>query len=218
VQRAVRANALTARVAAGATLRLPRPSNRLVSRLSRPILAVAVVAAVMLPGISLPATLRTKPKPVRTALTARYAEVVDAYRRRDVEAALAVRAPDFYAVQASGETWDAARSAAYVRAGFAQVESTLALTFDLGIIDVHGDTAAAEVDQHWLRRQVKAGQPRLVDTRAHQRETWLRRGGKWWLWRVDRVRPGAWHVDGKRIDPSKPFDPNAPPYEPPTGP
>lgn len=155
---------------------------------------------------------KDKSKPVRTALTARYAELADAWRRRDLAAVLAMRTPDFVAIQASGEAWDAEAGARYTRAAFAQVESTLTLSFDLDTIEVRGDSADAAVAQHWVRRQMKAGQARLVETRAHQHETWVRHGDGWFLARVDRVRPGVWIVDGKRVDPSKPYDPSAPPF------
>ena len=67
----------------------------------------------------------------------------------------------------------------------------------------------------WLRRQQQAGALRLVDTRARQRETWVRERGAWMLWRVDHVVPGPWIIDGKRVDPSRPYNPEAPPYQPP---
>jgi ketosteroid isomerase-like protein len=159
--------------------------------------------------------VKDKSKPVRKALEARYAEIREAYRVKDPEAVLRLRTEDFHAIMPSGERWDAATSAQYTHAGFAQVDTTLNLTFDIGTIDVQGDTAAAEIDQHWVRRQQKAGARRHVDTRAHQRETWIQRNGAWRLWRVDHVQPGPWIVDGKRIDPSKPYDPKAPPWKPP---
>jgi Domain of unknown function (DUF4440) len=155
---------------------------------------------------------KLKPKPIRAALEARYKAISEAYRLRDPDTVLRLRTHDFRAVMPSGQVWDAATSAEYTHQGFAQVETTLVLSFGLGTIDVLGDTAAAEIDQHWVRRQRKAGALRLVDTRAHQRETWLRRGGGWLLWRVDHVAPGPWIVDGKRIDPNRPYDPNAPPW------
>ena len=157
---------------------------------------------------------KLKPKPVRKALEARYAAMSEAYLRKDPDVVLRMRTSDFHAIMPSGATWDAATSAQYTRAGFAQVETTLVLTFEVGPIDVHGDTAAAEIDQHWARRQRKAGALRHVDTRAHQRETWVRRGSDWLLWRVDQVAPGPWIVDGKQVDPNKPYDPDAPAYEP----
>jgi|GEM_PF-1172637 len=159
--------------------------------------------------------VKSKPKPVRKALEARYAAISEAYRLKDPDAVLRMRTDDFHAILPSGQVWDAAASAQYTRAGFAQAETTLAATFGIGTIEVYGDTAAAEIDQHWVRRQQKAGTLRFVDTRAHQRETWVRRDNTWLLWRVDQVNPGPWIVDGKQIDPSKPYDPNAPAYEPP---
>ena len=159
--------------------------------------------------------VKDKSKPVRAALETRYAAMVEAYRRKNPDVVLDLRTKDFHVHMPSGEIWSAERSAQYTLAGFAQVESTLSLTFDIGIIDVHGDTAAAEIDQHWVRRQQKNGAVRLVDTRAHQRETWVNSGKQWLLWRIDRIEPGAWIVDGKRIDPSKPYDPKAPAWLPP---
>jgi len=158
--------------------------------------------------------VKYKPKPVRKALEGRYDAISEAYRVKDPDTVLRMRAEDFHAVLPSGEIWDAAASAQYTRAGFAQAETTLVATFGIGTIDVQGDTASAEIDQHWVRRQHKAGALRLVDTRAHQRETWVHRDGAWLLWRVDQVNPGPWIVDGRQIDPSKPYDPNAPAYEP----
>jgi len=159
--------------------------------------------------------VKSKPKPVRKALEARYDAISEAYRLKDPDTVLRMRTEGFHSILPSGQIWDAAASVQYTRAGFAQAETTLVATFGIGTIDVHGDTAAAEIDQHWVRRQQKAGALRLVDTRAHQRETWVHRDGAWLLWRVDHVNPGPWIVDGKQIDPSKPYDPNAPAYEPP---
>lgn len=169
------------------------------------------------PGTIISGRTKTKfkPKPVRKALEARYASISEAYLRKDPDVVLRMRTADFHAIMPSGQAWDAATSAQYTRAGFAQVETTLVLTFGIGVIDVQGDTAAAQIDQHWVRRQRKAGALRHVDTHAHQRETWVRRDGEWLLWRVDQVEPGPWTVDGKQIDPNKPYDPNAPAHQPP---
>jgi hypothetical protein len=187
------------------------------------ILLVSAFATLTLIGASEPPSgtiisgrtkVKDKSKPVRTALEARYAAMVDAYRRKDPNPILDLRTKDFHVHMPSGEVWSAERSAQYTLAGFAQVESTVSLTYDIGVIELHGDTAEAEIDQHWVRRQQKAGATRLVDTRAHQRETWVHSGKQWLLWRIDHIEPGAWIVDGKRVDPSKPYDPNAPTWTP----
>ena len=157
---------------------------------------------------------KDKSKPVRAALEYRYVEMRAAYLVGDSSMVLANRHPDCFSISPRGDTVDCQAMRSYIRTSFEQVESTTALEWKLGVIDVHGDTAAAEVDQHWVRRQLKGGAVRDVDTRAQQRETWIREGGDWFLWRIDHIRPGVWLVDGKRIDPSKPYDPKAPEYRP----
>ena len=157
---------------------------------------------------------KPKPKPVRAALEKRYAGMRDAYFARDSSAVLATRLPDTFSITPAGDTLQAEAIRAYIRASFEQVEATLALDWRLGVIDVHGDTAAVDVDQHWVRRQQKGGAVRHVDTRARQRETWIRKRDQWYVWRIDRIQPGEWRVDGKRVDPSRPYDPEAPEYRP----
>ena len=151
---------------------------------------------------------------VRTALEALYARAVQAYADDAPGAVLALRAPDFSAVLPNGPRWTADESAAYVRASFAQVDSTLQLSFVIDSLAVQGDTAIATIHQTWKRLQQKAGRQRLVETEAVQREWWRHTADGWRLFRVDAVRPGIWKVDGKRVDPSRPYDPKAPPFEP----
>ena len=71
------------------------------------------------------------------------------------------------------------------------------------------------VHQRFKRMQLKAGQLRKVETEARQHETWVLTPQRWKLKYVDDVHSGPWYVDGKRVDPSKPYDPNAPAYNPP---
>lgn len=157
---------------------------------------------------------KLKPKPVRAALERRYAEMRNSYFARDSSVVPGLRLAEFFSITPSGDTLDADAARAYTRASFEQVQATRVLEWKLGVIELDGDTAAVEVDQHWVRRQLKRGAVRDVDTRARQRETWIRKAGGWFLWRVDRVRPGVWRVDGKRVDPAKPYDPDAPEYRP----
>jgi hypothetical protein len=137
-----------------------------------------------------------------------------AYFAGDSSVILASRLPEFFSITPAGDTVHAEAVRAYTRASFEQVKATLVLDWKLGAIDLHGDTACVEVDQHWVRRQLKRGSVREMDTQANQRETWIHRGDQWFLWRIDHIRPGVWRVDGRRIDPSKPYDPNAQEYRP----
>jgi len=158
--------------------------------------------------------VRDKSKPVRAALEARYAKIVEAYQHDSPGVVLELRTPDFSVQMPNGERWDAEQSAAYVKAGFEQVKKTLGLSFTIGEIDVHGDTAAAWIHQSWSRIQMRKGQLRRVNTSACQRETWINTADGWSLRLVDSVQPLVWSVDGKRVDPSTSYDPDAPAYAP----
>ncbi len=72
----------------------------------------------------------------------------------------------------------------------------------------------ASKSRQWSRMQMKRGKLRRVDTEAIQTETWVNTKDGWKLKHIGDVKPGAWYVDGKRIDPSKPYDPDAPEYRP----
>jgi hypothetical protein len=154
---------------------------------------------------------------VRAELERQYSRIAAAYFHNQPDSVLALRAADFTSKAPNGEVWSTDRTKAYTRASFEQVERTLRLSFAIRGLIVRGDTAAAEIHQQWARIQQKAGQLRTVETSADQRETWIKTPSGWLLHLVDDVRPGAWIVDGKRIDPSKPYDPTAPPYRPETG-
>ena len=77
------------------------------------------------------------------------------------------------------------------------------------------DTAVATIFQQATRYQILAGKRRLVRHDVTQQETWVRTPLGWRLAYVDSVRDRHRWVDGKPIDPNKPFDPKARPYKPP---
>lgn len=158
--------------------------------------------------------VQDKSKPVRVALEKQYAKMVQAYFDDDPEPILALRTPDFTAQPPDGPRWTSEDARAYIMASFEQVERTIELSFDIETIEVEGDTAKADIHQQWKRMQRKAGQLRTVETEARQREWWLNTPEGWRLFFIDDVQRGVWKVDGKRVDPSKPYDPDAPPFEP----
>ena len=158
--------------------------------------------------------IQDKSKPVRNALEQQHARIAEAYLRGTPGVVFALRTRDFSVMMPNGERWDAGQSAAYVRAGFEQVERTLSLSFTIREVNVRRDTAAALIHQRWSRMQMKVGKVRRVETSACQRETWVNSAAGWRLHLVDRIQPLVWAVDGKRVDPSRPYDPRARPYAP----
>jgi hypothetical protein len=61
-----------------------------------------------------------------------------------------------------------------------------------------GDTAHAVVEQRTIRRQrLPDGTLHEIRTSVVQRESWIRTGQGWLMWRVDQIQPGQTLVDGK---------------------
>ena len=158
--------------------------------------------------------VRDKSKPVRRALEVQYAKVAEAQINEDIDAMRALRTPDFSVDLPNGQKWDLETALNYSRAGFAQVESNILVSNAIESLDVRGDVAVAVIHQRWSRMQMKAGKVRRVDTEAIQTETWVKTAEGWKLKHIGDVKPGPWYIDGKRIDPSKPYDPKAPDYRP----
>ena len=158
--------------------------------------------------------VRDKSKPVRRALEAQYAKIAEAQKNEDIDALRSLRTSDFTAKMPNGETWDLETSLNYSKRGFEQVQSISSISNTIESLNVNGNEAVAVVHQQWSRMQTMKGKLRLVETNAVQRETWVNTPDGWKLKLIDDIRPGAWIVDGKRVDPSKPYDPDAPPYNP----
>ena len=158
--------------------------------------------------------VRDKSKPVRRALEAQYAKIAEGQKNKDIDALRSLRKSDFSVKMPSGETWDLETSLNYSKRGFEQVQSIISISNTIETLTVSGDEAVAVVQQQWSRMQTMKGKLRRVETSAIQTETWVNTADGWKLKHISDIKPGAWIVDGKRVDPSKPYDPDAPPYNP----
>ena len=148
-------------------------------------------------------------------LDALYARIEQATIANDAKQLFSVYAPDFEAHMANGEVWKFQQSAAYSTAGFDQVKENISISNTLLELQTCGPTTLkTTVLQQWSRRQTSAGRLRLYQTTTVQDETWVLLAGEWKRKLVSNIRPGAWLVDMKRVDPSKPFDPDAPAFDP----
>lgn len=152
--------------------------------------------------------------PVWRAIEAQYAQLAAAIRRKDVDALFALYAPDFHAVTPTGEVWTRERSLAYQRNGMAQVEETTQISNTIVRLAFCGDEATATVLQQWYRAQWMGGTLRRVETNAVQDEHWVKARDGWKRGNIDEVKNGAAFVDGRRVDTNKPYDPEAPAYDP----
>jgi hypothetical protein len=148
-------------------------------------------------------------------LDGQYARIERAMVANNAKQLFAVYAPDFEAHQFNGEVWSFKQSASYSSAGFDQVKENISVSnIILDLQSCGPATLKTTVLQQWTRRQMSLGKLRLYQTTTVQDETWVLIEGEWKRKLVENERPGAWLIDLKRIDPTKPYDPEAPAFDP----
>jgi ketosteroid isomerase-like protein len=122
----------------------------------------------------------------------------DAYQRYDLAGILALRAPDFHAIMPDGSIRDRAAMETYIGGFLNGVKQWRSMTLTIDSLQVTGDTALAIVAQHVDRMALRPDNAvHHVETWVTQRETWIRTGGQWLMWRVDQLRNQRRLVDGK---------------------
>ena len=152
--------------------------------------------------------------PIWQAVNAQYGKIADAQRTKDIDALAALYAPDMTVIGIKGERTTREQSLSRSRDMFRAVVREIHTTNVILSLRLCGDKATARVLQQWSRIQTIAGKERRVDTAAVQDETWIETPDGWKRWRIEEVRPGAWFIDDKRVEPGKPYDPAAPEFNP----
>ena len=158
--------------------------------------------------------VRDKSKPVRIALEAQYAKLAQAIRNKNYEGYQAIRTSDFSTRGADGKLHDFKILAAQARAMLERIQAPIDVSVTIDSIDVRGKEAVATIHQRFSRKQSVSGQLRKVETRITQDETWVQTPAGWKLKLIEKERDLMWFVDGKRVEPGKQYDPNAPAYNP----
>ena len=158
--------------------------------------------------------VRDKSHPVWKALDAQFAKFAEAVRKKDLDAMFAPYAPDFQAKEPTGQVLNREQLFSYLRNGFAQVKETIHTSNTILRLTACEDEATATVLQQWYRMQMVAGKLRRMETNVVQDTHWVKTPDGWKLRIVDEIRDGAAFLDGKRIDTTKPLDPEAPAYDP----
>ncbi|MFL5556981.1 MAG: hypothetical protein ACJ78D_14410 [Gemmatimonadaceae bacterium] len=176
--------------------------------------AVLLVAWV----IASPARAQDAQSRVRAELDARYTELARAHDRKDLAAIVAMKTVDFHSIFPDGNVGDARVMEEYSRRFLESNQPPYDIRVKIVRLTVSPNEliAVAEVLQEASRFRELAGKRRKVETSVLQRETWSKIGGEWKLKSVDSVRDQKRFVDGKRVDPTAPYDPNAPPFNPDT--
>ena len=178
---------------------------------------VLLVLLVLLASCISPSVTRAQDDPdVRKELDAQYAKLAEAHDRRDLKAIVGLKTADFHAIFPDGRVGDSKVMEQYSKTF---LESNLPpynvrVSIQKLTVSENKLIAVAEVLQEATRYRELAGKRRKVDTSVRQRETWARTPEGWKLKCVDSVRDQKRFVDGQRVDPTKPYNPDDPPYNP----
>lgn len=175
---------------------------RIIGTLGQRVLARISVAAVLAACASAPIqgqrAAASSVAEVRAELVRLYAENTGAYERGDLAAVMRLRAPDFHTLTPDGQRRDRAATEQYIQGIMNGVRKWNAQTLTIDSLHVVGDTAFAIVSQHLDRMALRPdNQVHHVETWVTQRETWVRHGTAWLMWRVDQLRNQRRLVDGK---------------------
>ena len=159
-------------------------------------LVFTIVSASSAPALQVtfgPDTAKT-----RKELEAVYQQNTSAYERWDFAAIMALRTADFHSITPDGKIQDRAAMETYVQGILNGVKKWNRLTFTIDSLRVVGDTAFAIVSQHLDRMALRPDNAvHHVETWVTQRETWIRTGDKWLMWRVDQLRNQRRMIDGR---------------------
>jgi ketosteroid isomerase-like protein len=153
---------------------------------------------------------------IKEELEAQYRKLAEAHNRKDEKAIAALKTADFHSIFPDGKIGDVETMKAYTKRFLENNEPPYNIKMTIQGLKVSENKliAVAEVLQEISRTRMIDGQRRRVDTRVLQNETWSKTPEGWKLKNVDNVHDQRNFVDGKRVDPTKPYDPNAPPYLP----
>ena len=176
-------------------------------------LIVWFVVAVAWPAI---ASSQPNDAAVRKELEIQYQKLAEAHDRKDLKAIAALKTADFHSIGPDGKVQDVLTMQEYTKRFLEQNQPPFHIRNTIQQLTVSENRliAVVEVFQEVSRNRELAGKIRKVDTSVVQRETWAKTPEGWKLKLVDNVRDQKRFVDGKRVDPTKPYDPNAPPFEP----
>jgi len=181
--------------------------------MKRPLLMILLPALCFMALISVHA--QDDPE-IKKELEAQYKKLADAHEREDLKVIVALKTADFHTIGPDGRVMDSKQMEEYTKGFLERNDPPYNTRFTIQKLSVSGNKliAVAEVLQEVSRFQDLAGKHRKVETSVVQRETWSKAPDGWKLKLVDNVRDQKKFVDGKRIDPTKPYNPDDPPYEP----
>jgi hypothetical protein len=153
---------------------------------------------------------------IKNQLDAQYRKLAEAHNRKDEKAIAALKTADFHSIFPDGKIGDVETMRAHTKRFLENNEPPFNILVTIQSLKVSENKliAIATVLQEISRTRRLEGQLRRIDTRVVQDETWSKTPSGWKLKYVDGVRDQRTFVDGRRVDPTKPYDPSAQPFQP----
>ena len=153
---------------------------------------------------------------VKKILVERYKALGEAMDERDLQKILSFKTDDFHAIGPDGKVLDNIAMKEYTRQFITNNIPPYNSKFTILKLRLSENkiVAVADVLQESTRKRELADKVREVKTSVVQTETWIFIDGEWKLKLVDNVHDQKRFVDGKRVDPTKPYNPDGPPYDP----
>ncbi len=153
---------------------------------------------------------------IRKELNIQYQKLAKAYVQRDLKTIAGLKTSDFHAVFPDGKVGDVKTMEQYSKQFLAVNQSPINVKFNIQKLTISENrlNAVAEVFQDATRYQNLIGKRRKVETSAVQHQIWTKTTKGWKLKLIDDVRDRKRFIDGKRVDPAKPYNPDDPAYIP----
>ena len=148
------------------------------------------------------------------AIKKNYEQMAKAFGDADTTAILALRDTACFVEFPNGAVNDYAAMAGDLRTFFAMNKKIKVLYTIKDAKFPAADSAIGTCFQQATRQQELAGKKREVKHDATQDEVWVKRAQGWRMRAVGNIRDRHKWVDGKAVDPTKPYDPKAKEYKP----
>ena len=175
-----------------------------------------VLSALIISFLNLVSVRAQDDTEVRKDIEAQYKRLAEAHEKQDLKAIVGLKTADFHAIFPDGGVGDNKQMEQYSKQFLESNQPPINTRFTIQKLTVSENKliAVAEVLQEVTRYRELEGKRRKVETSVIQRETWAKTPDGWKLKSVDNVRDQKRIVDGKRVDPTKPYNPDDPPYNP----
>jgi len=153
---------------------------------------------------------------VKKILNQRYEALAKTMDERNLTKILSFRTDDFHTIGPDGRVQDHITMTEYSNQFITNnipPYNTKITILGLKLSD-NKIVAVADVLQESTRKRDLLGKIREVKTSVLQTETWIYTNKEWRLKLVDNVHDQKRFIDGKRVDPTKPYNPDDPPFDP----